>query len=142
MTTPKLPPPPRSPQSSSGSPWRPHARAPVGGDDVGADEVVAGQALLAHEPADAAAEGEARDAGGRDQAAGGREPEGLCLGVEVLPEQAGLGDHAARAGIDAGALIIDRSMTMPSVVEKPGIECEPPRTAISRPSLRAISIAA
>ena len=30
---------------------------------------------------------------------------------------------------------------MPSVVEKPGIECEPARTAISRPSLRASSIA-
>ena len=30
---------------------------------------------------------------------------------------------------------------MPSAVEKPGIECEPARTAISRPSLRASSIA-
>ena len=78
--------------------------AAVGGHDVGAHEVVAGQALLAHEPADAAAQGEARDAGGRDEAAGGREPEGLRLGVEVLPQQAGLGDDAAGAGIDAGAL--------------------------------------
>ena len=38
------------------------------------------------------------------EAAGGGEPEGLRLGVEVLPQQAGLGDDAARAGIDAGAL--------------------------------------
>ena len=34
----------------------------VGGDDVGADQVVAGQADLAHEPADAAAEREPGDA--------------------------------------------------------------------------------
>ena len=45
------------------------------------------------------------------------------------------------AGSTRAPFIIDRSMTMPSVVEKPGIECEPPRTAISRPSLRASSMA-
>ena len=94
----------------------------VGGDDVGAHEVVAGQALLAHEPADAAAEGEARDAGRRDEPAGGGEPEGLRLGVEVLPQQAGLGDARRVPGSTRAPFIIDRSMTMPSVVEKPGID--------------------
>ena len=62
----------------------------VGGDDVRRDQVVAGKAVLALEPADAAAERQARDAGGRDGAAGGREAERLRLAVELAPRQARL----------------------------------------------------
>ena len=60
----------------------------VRGDDVGADEVVAREAVLAHQPADAAAEREAGDAGRRDQAAGRREPVRLRLVVDVGPHRA------------------------------------------------------
>jgi len=35
----------------------------VGGNDIGGGQVVAGQAVLAHEPADTAAEGEPADPG-------------------------------------------------------------------------------
>jgi hypothetical protein len=47
----------------------------VGGDQVRGDEIVDGEAVLAHQPADAAAEGEAGDPGGGYQAAGGGQPE-------------------------------------------------------------------
>ena len=63
VTTPKLPPPPRSAQNTSG--WcvgvdREHlARR---GDELDLAERIDGEALLAHEPADAAAECEAADA--------------------------------------------------------------------------------
>ena len=63
----------------------------IGGDDVGGEQVVAGQAVLALQPADAAAEGEAGDAGRRHGAAGGGESEGLGLAVELSPGQARLG---------------------------------------------------
>ena len=66
----------------------------VGGDDVGADEVVAGKAVLPHQPADAAAEREARDAGGRDEPAGGGEAELLRLVVDVAPDGAGADERA------------------------------------------------
>ena len=47
-----------------------------------------------------------------------------------------------RAGSTRTLVMADRSMTMPpSQVEKPGSECPPPRTATSRFSLRAKSTA-
>ena len=71
----------------------------VGGDDVGGEQVVAGQAELAHQPADAAAEREPGDPGGGHEPAGDGEPEGLRLVVEVRPRAAALGDGgAARRG--------------------------------------------
>ncbi len=63
VTTPKLPPPPRIAQNRSG--WRLGVdvqQLAVGGDDVGGEQVVDRQAVLAHEVADAAAEREAADA--------------------------------------------------------------------------------
>src|SRR6476661_4526193 len=72
--------------------------AAVGGDDVRRDQVVAGKAVLALEPADAAAERQTRDAGARDGAAGGREAERLRLAVELAPRQARLRAHGARVG--------------------------------------------
>ena len=79
-------------------------RLPVGGDQVGRDQVVAGQAVLAHQPADAAAEREPGDAGGGDEAAGRGQAEGLGLGVELAPGEAALGPHGARLGVDPDAL--------------------------------------
>ena len=88
MTIPKLPPPPRRPQQQVGVLGLDRVHEPaVGGDHVGADQVVAGEAVLAHQPADAAAEREAADAGRRDQAAGGREPVRLGLVVDVAPRR-------------------------------------------------------
>ena len=100
VTMPKLPPPPRRPQKQVGVLGLARVDEPaVGGDDVGADEVVAGEAVLAHQPADAAAEREAGDAGGRDEAAGRREPVRLRLVVDVGPHGAAADGRApARPG--------------------------------------------
>ena len=70
VTTPKLPPPPRRAQNRSGfsSALARDERA-VGQDDLGLEQVVDGQAVLAGEVADAAAEREAADAGGGDDPA-------------------------------------------------------------------------
>ena len=73
----------------------------VGGDDVGGDQVVAGQADLAHQPADAATEREPGDPRGGHQAAGHREPERLRLVVEVRPRAAAPGHRGAAGGVDA-----------------------------------------
>jgi hypothetical protein len=74
----------------------------VGGDDVGADEVVCGKSVLPHEPADPAAEREPCHAGGRDEPAGRREPELLRLVVDVTPDGAGadVGDACSRVDAD------------------------------------------
>ena len=76
----------------------------VGGDDVGADEVVAGEAVLAHQPADAAAEREAADAGRRDETARRREAVRLGLVVDVGPDRTAADGRPARIGIDAHAV--------------------------------------
>ena len=62
MTTPKLPPPPRIAQKRSGSSLGVDLEnAAVGGHDLGAEQVVDRQTVLAHEVADAAAEREPAD---------------------------------------------------------------------------------
>ena len=73
----------------------------VGGDDVGGEQVVAGQADLAHQPADAAAEREPGDPRGGHEPAGHREPERLRLVVEVRPRAAALGAGGATRRVDA-----------------------------------------
>ena len=62
VTTPKLPPPPRIAQNRSGS-WSASTRriCAVGGDDLRGEQRVDGQAELAHEIADAAAERDPAD---------------------------------------------------------------------------------
>ena len=76
----------------------------VGGDDVGREQVVAGEAVLAHQPAEAAAQRQPADAGVGDGPAGRGEAERLGLAVEFAPEQAALGVGRARSGVDADAL--------------------------------------
>ena len=73
----------------------------VGGDDVGGEQVVAGQADLAHEPADAAAEREPGDPRAGHEPAGHRETERLGLVIEVRPGAAALGDGRAARRVDA-----------------------------------------
>ena len=68
----------------------------VGRHQVDRQEVVDRHAVLALEPSDAAAEREAGDARVGDDAAGGREPEGLRLAIELTPENARLYSRRAR----------------------------------------------
>jgi hypothetical protein len=60
----------------------------VGRDELDREQVVDRQAVLAREPADAAAERQPGDPGVRDLAAGDGEAVRLRLAVEVAPERA------------------------------------------------------
>ena len=71
---------------------------------VDREEVVDRRAVLSHEPADAAAEGEARDAGVGDDPAHRRQAVKLRLAVELAPEHAGLGPGGARRRVDPDPL--------------------------------------
>ena len=72
----------------------------VGRDDVRRDQIVDGQAELAGGPAEAAAEREAGNAGGRVDAERRGEPERLRLLVEVRERGAGLDASRLGRGID------------------------------------------
>ena len=56
--------------------------------------------MLAHQPADPATEGEAGDAGRRDQTASHRQPERLCFVIELSPGHATLHDDALGIRVD------------------------------------------
>ena len=75
----------------------------VGGDDLRGEEVVAREPVLAHQPADPAAEREAADARGRDEAARCREPVRLGLVVDVAPDRAAADVRAPLGGVDQDA---------------------------------------
>ena len=62
-----------------------------------ADEVVAGEPVLAHQPADAAAERQPGDAGPRDDAARHGEAVQVGLAVDVAQGGAALDAHGARS---------------------------------------------
>src|SRR5262245_35853639 len=70
------------------------------GDDLGLHEVVDGEPVLAHEPADATAEAEAADTGVANDASGGGQPVGLRLVVNVPPQGAALHVGGTRARVD------------------------------------------
>src|SRR5262249_56557644 len=72
----------------------------VGCDDVDGDEVVGRQAVLAAQPADAAAQGESGNAGIRAGAPGGGQTERLGLVVEVDPLGPPFSTDCAPAGVD------------------------------------------
>ena len=83
VTTPKLPPPPRIAQNRFGIVVGAGAsRCAVGGDDVGRHEIVDGHAVLARQPAEAAAERQTGDAGGRVDADRRRQAVGLRRPVD------------------------------------------------------------
>ena len=98
MTTPKLPPPPRNAQNSSGCS---SAEARIGSPlaVISDGEVVAGEAVLALEPAGAAAEREPGDAGARHAAADG---EAVLLGsaVDLGPRRAAADAHDPAHRVD------------------------------------------
>ena len=55
----------------------------VGGDDIDGEQLIDRQAPLAHQPADAAAERQARHTGVRDDPGRHGQPEGLGLAIEI-----------------------------------------------------------
>jgi len=71
----------------------------AGGDQVHGAEVVHGQAELSRRVAEAAAEREPGEAGGRDEAAGGGEAVGLGLLVEIPDQHARVGARAPALGV-------------------------------------------
>ena len=88
VTTPKLPPPPRSPQKRSAFSVRVGAHAPpVRRHQVHADDVVRGPAPATGQVAEAAAERQSGDTGQRDEAEHGGKPVPLRLAIHV-PQQA------------------------------------------------------
>src|SRR5439155_21324206 len=72
----------------------------VGGDALGRQEVVAREAVLAGEIAGAAAEGQPRDPGGADDAAGRGEPVAVGCFVEHGPRAAAAGPGRPGVGVD------------------------------------------
>ena len=142
VMTPKLPPPPRSAPEQIGVlvVVRDDDLA-VGRHDVGREEVVAGEAVLALEPAAAAAGREAGDARRRDAPAGDGEPELLRLSDRTSPQ---LTPPCARAVRCSGSTRTPfrsrRSSTMPSsTLEKPATEWPPLRIANGSAARRARS---
>ena len=73
---------------------------PVGGHDVGADEVVAREAEPAGEEAHAAVERQPGDAGARDDAERRREAEGLSLVVDVAEPRSAAGADRPLVEVD------------------------------------------
>ena len=106
----------------------------VGGDDLGGLQAVDGEAVAAHQAADAAAEGEParRRCGSRPRPAA----PGRAAGWRGRPRRATPRRRPRPAsGGDPRVtwLSARRSMTMPSSQTLcPGIECPPPRTAIEQ----------
>src|SRR5215216_7890504 len=62
----------------------------AGGDDIGREQTVDRHAVLAQQPADAAAKGCAGDAGGRNLAAWGGQVETRGFSADILPKGAGI----------------------------------------------------
>ncbi len=81
-----------------------HQEPTVRRHDVGRDQVVAGEAEAAREVADPAAERQAPDPGGGDDAARRGQPEGVRRGVQVSPRGAALCPGRPPRRIDADAL--------------------------------------
>ena len=77
----------------------PHDLA-LGGDHLGLYEIVDGEPVLAHEPADAAAQTKAADAGMAHYAARGSQTVCLCLMVDISPQGTALDDGRALDRID------------------------------------------
>ena len=140
VATPKLPPPPRSPQNRSLC-SRSDARSDlaVGGDEIDRRDVVAGPAEAARQVAETAAERQPRAAGGRDEPEHGREPVQLRLAVDVAEQAAGLrARHAFAPGSTHTPRISDMSsISPPSQTARPAMLWPPPLIDSGRPCSRA-----
>ena len=90
----------------------------VRSNEVDGEQVVDRRAVLAHQPADPAAERQAGDPGVRDDAADGGEPEVLRLAVELAPQHARLGARRPRCRVDADALHRRQVDHEPAIAER------------------------
>ena len=118
--TPKLPPPPRSAQNRSGSSLGvddPHLA--VGGDHLDLREVVDRQPVLAHQPAESAAECQAGDPGRRHHAAGRRLPVDVGRPVVLVPRDPALGPGPPAARIDVDPTHQRQVDHQPAVGDRP-----------------------
>ena len=77
---------------------------PGRGDHLHRQQVVDGEAVLAHQPAFSAAEGQPRDAGGGDHPAGGGQPVAGRGPVELFPGDAALRPDSPPRRIDSDSL--------------------------------------
>jgi hypothetical protein len=80
------------------------AQSPVRCHDVDRQQIVAGEAVFAAQPAKAAAEREAGDAGGRDRTHRRGQAERLAVMVEFREREARLRARRAPRRVDAAAL--------------------------------------
>ena len=85
----------------------------ISGDDVGAQEVVTNQTVLAGQPAEAATEGEPGNPGGRDCPADRRQPEGLRLVIELGPDDASFSPRRRATGSTRIPFMRERSSIRP-----------------------------
>ena len=76
----------------------------IRGHQIDRDEVVAGEAVAAHQPAKPAAQRQARHPRARDDTTRRREAKSVGLVVEFTPENPGFGSRHAGGGIDTDAL--------------------------------------
>ena len=140
VTTPKLPPPPRSAQKRSGCSLRTRGDEPaVGEDDVGLEQIVDREPVLARQVAGAAAQRQPGHAGAADDPERHGEAEGVRRVVDVRGAATRLHPHGPGwRGRRARSSSCDRSMTRPSSqLPSPGPLWPPPRMASSRPCSRA-----
>ena len=115
----------------------------VGGHQVDREQLVDGQAMFAHDPADAATKGEARQTGVGDDARGNGQPKRLRGLVELSEQPARPRTDGAPIDIHLDVVHGSTSMRIPSSqVDNPGKLWPPPRTAIVSPSARAARTAA
>ncbi len=136
---PKLPPPPRIAQKrSSFSRALAVTRRPVGQHHFGGEQVVQRETVFAHQPAQAAAQGEPRHAGDRDKAAGSGQPVRLERVIHLAPVASALHADGARRESTVMPFMCDRSITKPSShTAKPATLWPVPRTETSSFSWRA-----
>ena len=81
-----------------------HDKGSVGQDDVGRQQIIDGQAVLPRQVSHAAAEGQAADAGGRDDSGRHGEPEGMRGMVNVAPGATAAYAHGPCRRIDVNVL--------------------------------------
>ncbi len=105
VTTPKLPPPPRSAPEQV---WIVGgvglANCSVRGDDIGRDQVVDCEPMLAHQPAQTATERETGDSGVGDCASRCRKSEHLGFAVQFAPENTAFSPYRSALRVYADAL--------------------------------------
>ena len=115
------------------------ADRPVGGDDLGGDEIVDGEPVLPAQPTEAARERQAGDTRLADDADRRRETVLLRGAVEVAERGAPAHRRESRARDRSRPTASGRgrARSPPSIVPKPATLCPPPRTARGSPCSRA-----